>query len=89
LNRVTFAAYFLAGFDTAISVFISRVVLSKWLLCPVYINQDCHSSAKRFRMSDGELWNYKAAVVTGLAGLQHQELECEYIGESKTIELRG
>jgi hypothetical protein len=27
--------------------------------------------------------------VTGLAGLQHQELECEYIRESKTIELRG
>jgi hypothetical protein len=27
--------------------------------------------------------------VTGLAGLQHQELESEYIGESKATELRG
>jgi hypothetical protein len=27
--------------------------------------------------------------VTGLAGLQHQGLESEYIGESKATELRG
>jgi hypothetical protein len=30
-----------------------------------------------------------AASVTGLAGLQHQGLESEYIGESKATELRG
>jgi hypothetical protein len=28
-------------------------------------------------------------IVTGLAGLQHQGLESEYIGESKATELRG
>jgi hypothetical protein len=31
----------------------------------------------------------RALSVTGLAGLQHQGLESEYIGESKATELRG
>jgi hypothetical protein len=44
----------------------------------------------------GELFFYyfkysynTSIIVTGLAGLQHQGLESEYIGESKATELRG
>jgi hypothetical protein len=33
--------------------------------------------------------NMPTIFVTGLAGLQYQGLESEYIGESKAIELRG
>jgi hypothetical protein len=56
------------------------------------LETDCLSLTRRKSKSPSLENSIRAQIkgsMTGLAGPQHQELECEYIRESKATELRG